>query len=479
MTRRIDQSNGSNPALRAAPTQPLTAPAPAAPPRSQTDRISLQNPPGRPSSLSEVVASAKARSADQPKGNQIVDAARSLVQSGYVYPPGLTQASGYTHVPNQEGCCADFVVDAMAKAGVDVGSKMQNPHYCPSQIDYWQRTNQWVPKGGKAQVGDAIYFDWNHDGTADHTAIVTKVDANGNPTEIAESYNFNQKARLRPLGPNDLGCVVGFGRPSGVTADNQAANSLPQVGPSGGTASSGGLSSTGGAGFGFHDYVADENKREGYPDYSPHLPPTRQGGAPAPDYVPHASGPVPPLPKEFKFALNDEQIAKSLGLPVENVKQNWPYIAQALQQAGITDPNTIIAVLGTMKTEVGGDFGPIPESGGGAQYDGRADLGNTQPGDGNRYMGRGFIQLTGRANYREYGQKLGIDLEGHPELALDPKVASEILVQYFKDRGIPQMAQAGDWVAVRRAVNGGTNGLDTFMGAVDSLRTAVNQANGA
>lgn len=413
------------------------------------------------------------KSAEKPKGNQIVDAARDLIQGGYKYPPGLTGPTGYRHVPNQIGCCADFVADSMKKAGFDVGSKMENPHYCPSQVDYWKSTNQWVDKGGKAQVGDAVYFDWDKDGTPDHTAIVTKVDANGKPSEIAESYNFNQPARVRPLGDNDLNCVVGFGRPTGVTADNAAANDLSPVGPSGGTANSGGTGAAG-AGFGFHDYVADENKRNGSGEFTVNAPPTRGGGAPSRDYVPRNSGPVPPLPKDFKFPLNEEQIAKALGVPLESFKQNWPYIAQALQEAGITDANTIIGILATMKTEVGGSMAPIPEYGSGAEYNGRRDLGNTQPGDGERYKGRGYIQLTGRANYREYGQKLGIDLEGNPDLALEPKVAAKVLVQYFKDRGIPRMAEAGDWVAVRRAVNGGTNGLDTFMGAVESLRNASN-----
>ncbi|HEY9721294.1 MAG TPA: glycoside hydrolase family 19 protein [Oscillatoriaceae cyanobacterium] len=163
------------------------------------------------------------------------------------------------------------------------------------------------------------------------------------------------------------------------------------------------------------------------------------------------------------------QIASALGVPQGSFQANWPTIAQALSQAGMTDQNTIIAALATIKTETG-SFEPIPEYSSGAEYNGRADLGNTQPGDGPRFKGRGYIQLTGRANYTSYGQKLGIDLVNNPDKALDPKVAAQVLVQYFKDHDISAKAKAGDWKGVREAVNGGLNGWDTFIGAVNALK---------
>src|SRR5438034_4989813 len=99
----------------------------------------------------------------------------------------------------------------------------------------------------------------------------------------------------------------------------------------------------------------------------------------------------------------------------------------------------MIAAIATHGTEVP-SFLPINEYGGNAyftkMYEGRKDLGNTQPGDGARYHGRGYIQLTGRANYRAYGQKLGLPLEQNPDLALQPDVAARILAGYIKDRGI-------------------------------------------
>jgi putative chitinase len=108
-------------------------------------------------------------------------------------------------------------------------------------------------------------------------------------------------------------------------------------------------------------------------------------------------------------------------------------------------------------------WGPTPAQRG---YEGRADLGNTHPGDGKRYMGRGIFQCTGRANYRTYGTKLGIDLEGNPDQAADPEVSVRIALQYFVDRGMGPVADRDDILTNSIKVNGKNrktglpNGLD-------------------
>lgn len=87
-------------------------------------------------------------------------------------------------------------------------------------------------------------------------------------------------------------------------------------------------------------------------------------------------------------------------------------------------------------------------------------MGNIDPGDGWKYRGRGHIQLTGRDNYAKAGQALGIDLLKNPDLvANDPEVAAKVAIWYWNSRGIGKKARAGDTVGVRKAVNGGTNGL--------------------
>jgi len=167
----------------------------------------------------------------------------------------------------------------------------------------------------------------------------------------------------------------------------------------------------------------------------------------------------------------DEIHTVSYGAPLDNIVDQWPLLAQGFAQAGAPDLYTAIATLATIRVECP-PFWPIHEYGDDAYftrlYEGRSDLGNVYPGDGARYCGRGLLQLTGRANYRNYGQRLGIDLESNPDLALDPEVSARVFVLYFTDRDLCAAAQRGDWQRVRTGVNGGLNGWDTFIGAVNA-----------
>ena len=176
-------------------------------------------------------------------------------------------------------------------------------------------------------------------------------------------------------------------------------------------------------------------------------------------------------------SFTPEQISALLGCKVANVRHYWPPLKTALTEQGLGDRPSTIAALATVATEVP-DFAPINEYGSTAyfrrMYEGRADLGNTRAGDGARYHGRGFIQLTGRANYRGYGRRLGVPLERNPDLALDPKIASRVLAAYMKDHGIGALAARGDWRGVRRAVNGGLNGWSRFSACVKQLQQAPN-----
>jgi putative chitinase len=106
-------------------------------------------------------------------------------------------------------------------------------------------------------------------------------------------------------------------------------------------------------------------------------------------------------------------------------------------------------------------WGPTEQQKG---YEGRSDLGNTQPGDGHKFRGRGLIQITGRANYAECGKALGLDLINHPEQLETPDGAARSACWFWLSRGLNPLADAGDFIKVTKRINGGTNGLAARVG---------------
>jgi len=150
----------------------------------------------------------------------------------------------------------------------------------------------------------------------------------------------------------------------------------------------------------------------------------------------------------------------------EGASACYDNILNSLTKYAVCSNLTLIGALGTVRVEVGKKFLPIMEYASGKAYEGRKDLGNTTLGDGVKYKGRGYIQLTGKSNYKYYGKKIGIDLLNNPDLALDPKVSADILALYFKERKVYKYCETMDWVKVRKLVNGGTNDLKTFVSVI-------------
>jgi len=139
-------------------------------------------------------------------------------------------------------------------------------------------------------------------------------------------------------------------------------------------------------------------------------------------------------------------------------EQYLPHINRAMAEAGINTPKRQAAFLAQLGHESGG-LRYMEEIASGAAYEGRRDLGNTQPGDGTRFKGRGPIQLTGRANYRAAGRALGIDLENNPRRAAEPDVGFRTAAWFWNSRNLNNLADQGDFRGITRRVNGGYNGL--------------------
>jgi peptidoglycan hydrolase-like protein with peptidoglycan-binding domain len=166
------------------------------------------------------------------------------------------------------------------------------------------------------------------------------------------------------------------------------------------------------------------------------------------------------------------------GAPRTNIQTHLPTVLEALMEPGLADKDMVLMAIGTIRAETG-SFAPISEgvshfntAPGGPDfglYDGRESLGNTQPGDGARFKGRGFVQLTGRSNYSKFSPAIGLGdgLIENPELANDPKIAAQLLVEFLKDKEAQiRMALAADNLTeARKLVNGGSNGLADFEDA--------------
>jgi predicted chitinase len=143
-------------------------------------------------------------------------------------------------------------------------------------------------------------------------------------------------------------------------------------------------------------------------------------------------------------------------------------LTKTARAAGITDPTELAAFLAQCAHE-SHDFQSMVEYGGSLdfrKYDPKfaprkaRALGNTKAGDGARYKGRGYIQLTGRYNYKRAGEALGIPLEKNPELAEKPEVAAKIAVWFWQSRVQPKVDNFNDVRAVTKPINPGLNGLE-------------------
>lgn len=160
------------------------------------------------------------------------------------------------------------------------------------------------------------------------------------------------------------------------------------------------------------------------------------------------------------MTLSLDQLTQVMpNLNQEKANQYLPFLVSAMVEAEINTPLRKAAFLAQLSHE-SGELRYFEEIASGAAYEGRKNLGNTQPGDGKKFKGRSPIQLTGRANYRQCGNALGIDLENHPEKAIELENTFRIACWFWTSRKLNIFADKDkdhfDEITFR--VNGGYNG---------------------
>jgi len=169
----------------------------------------------------------------------------------------------------------------------------------------------------------------------------------------------------------------------------------------------------------------------------------------------------PEVSTSEKTLLNETQLGQITDrLTSANLTLYSQCLSDACAQFGITNNVVLAMFLGQIMHESGGGIW-LTELASGEEYQGRTDLGNTAPGSGVKYKGRGFIQITGLFNYEAATKALGHDFVNNPtDLAL-PKWAALSAAWYWSSHGLTEKAQPGTldaFVACTKVINGGTNG---------------------
>lgn len=174
---------------------------------------------------------------------------------------------------------------------------------------------------------------------------------------------------------------------------------------------------------------------------------------------------APKCPRELAEVLSDEMVEWG----IDTIPRRAMFLAQcAHESGGFTRfvENLNYSAEGLMKTwpsrfrtlAAAQPYARNPERIANHVYANRLENGNEASGDGWKYRGRGIIQLTGRANYRNAGAGIGEDLIGNPESVLLPKRSAAVACWYWKSNGLNALADTGQFAAITQRINGGQTG---------------------
>lgn len=184
----------------------------------------------------------------------------------------------------------------------------------------------------------------------------------------------------------------------------------------------------------------------------------------APTFVPgpgHA-GPAPPADDPWE-CWDAATIATAANVPESAVTRTWPPLHAELVERDQASKNSQAVAVATTAIETAHTFLPVREAFWLSEAWRAANLRYYE------FYGRGLIQLTWRENYARMSPVCGVDLVAEPDLALEPDHAAVIFAEYFLTHDIQASADAEDWAACRRKVQGGTAGLDELERIVGEL----------
>lgn len=156
--------------------------------------------------------------------------------------------------------------------------------------------------------------------------------------------------------------------------------------------------------------------------------------------------------------VTTEQLRRMFPHAGGRLDAHLPFIAPALDRAAVNTPERIAAFLAQLAHE-SAEYRYMEEIADGSDYEGRHDLGNTEPGDGVRFKGHGPIQITGRANHKACGDALGLDLIASPALICTPEYGTASAAWFWSSRKLSPLADLGWFTTITKIINGGTNGL--------------------
>ena len=173
--------------------------------------------------------------------------------------------------------------------------------------------------------------------------------------------------------------------------------------------------------------------------------------------------------------MNANDLAK-IGVRIDKAREWEPFLNAAMTEFEIDTPIRQAAFIAQVLHESGmlkwtsEIWGPTLAQ---RNYENRDDLGNTIPGDGLRFRGRGLLQTTGRSNYLRTGKALGVDLIANPEKLAEPELASRSAGWFWRQNGCNAFADKEQFVLLTRRINGGINGLEDRQRLYEAAKEAL------